>query len=140
MNPATDCGAPPACEKFQCTAAHVCQAIADTTQNGMACGARAGSSARTARAPSPTAVCGNGVEETGEDCDFGAQNGPNSGCEAVTCKFSCANAAACDDGNACNGAETCDAVTATNGGSGKKCNAGTAAVATAPPAARARSA
>ena len=52
-------------------------------------------------------------------------NGPNSGCEAVTCKFSCANAAACDDGNACNGVETCDPVTATNGGTGHKCNAGT---------------
>jgi cysteine-rich repeat protein len=71
-------------------------------------------------------VCGNGVVEPGEDCDFGSGNGPNTGCESVTCKFSCANAAACDDGNACNGVETCDAVTAGNGGMGKKCDAGTA--------------
>ena len=120
--PTTDCGAPPACEMFQCTS-HVCQAVADASQNGMACGS--GLVCKDGACAAPTAVCGNGVVETGEDCDFGAQNGPNTGCEATTCKFSCANAAACDDGNACNGAETCDAVTATNGDMGKKCNAGT---------------
>lgn len=123
----TDCGAAPDCEKFQCTAGHVCEAVADSTLNGMTCGASgAGLVCKDGACAAPTATCGNGIVETGEDCDFGAQNGSNTGCEAVTCKFSCANAAACDDGNACNGAETCDAVTATNGGTGKKCNAGTA--------------
>ena len=37
-----------------------------------ACAARC-SCARTARAPRATAVCGNGVVEPGEDCDFGAR-------------------------------------------------------------------
>jgi cysteine-rich repeat protein len=124
-NPATDCGAAPDCEMFQCTG-HVCQAIADSTKNGMACGASgSGFVCKDGACAAATAVCGNGVVESGEDCDFGAQNGPNSGCEAVICKFSCTSAASCADGNACNGAETCDAVTATNGGTGKKCNAGT---------------
>ncbi len=123
VNPATDCGAPPVCEKFQCTTAHLCEAVADTSQNGNACGSML--VCKDGACAAASAVCGNGVVEPGEDCDFGTGNGPNSGCEAVTCKFSCANAAACDDGNACNGVETCDPVTATNGGTGHKCNAGT---------------
>ncbi len=124
VTPTTDCGAPPACEKFQC-AAHVCMAVADTSLNGMSCGTPGGMLVcNNGSCAAASAVCGNGVVETGEDCDFGAQNGPNSGCE-TNCKFSCTNAAGCSDGNACNGAETCDAVTATNGGTGKKCDPGT---------------
>ena len=123
VDPTADCGAPPVCEKFQCTGTHLCQAVPDATQNGNACGSNL--VCKDGACSSPTAVCGNGVVEPGEDCDFGADNGPNTGCEKDTCKFSCANAAACDDGNPCNGAETCDPVTATNGGMGHKCNAGT---------------
>ena len=79
VTPTTDCGAPPDCEKFQCTAGHVCQAIADTSKNGMACGASgAGLVCKDGACASPTATCGNGVVESGEDCDFGAQNGPNT--------------------------------------------------------------
>ena len=123
VNATTDCGTPPVCELFQCTAAHVCQAVPDATQNGNSCGSNL--VCKDGACIAPTAVCGNGIVEPGEDCDFGAQNGPNTGCEKDICKFSCANAAACDDGNACNGSETCDPVTATNGGMGQKCNAGT---------------
>ncbi|HEX9103663.1 MAG TPA: DUF4215 domain-containing protein, partial [Polyangia bacterium] len=123
VNPATDCGAPPVCQKFQCTTAHVCQAVADTSQNGNACGSNL--VCKDGGCIAPTAVCGNGIVEAGEDCDFGANNGPNTGCESGTCKFSCANQAACDDGNPCNGVETCDPVTAANGDVGHKCNAGT---------------
>jgi cysteine-rich repeat protein len=123
VDPTTNCGAPPVCEKFQCTGTHLCQAVPDATQNGNACGSNL--VCKDGACIAPTAVCGNGVVEPGEDCDFGADNGPNSGCEKDICKFSCANAAACDDGNACNGVETCDPVTAANGGMGHKCNAGT---------------
>jgi len=124
VNAATDCGAAPVCEKFQCTTAHVCEAVADSSQNGNMCGSML--VCKDGACAGASAVCGNGVVEAGEDCDFGTGNGPNTGCEAVTCKFSCANATACDDGNACNGVETCDAVTGGNGGSGKKCDPGTA--------------
>ncbi len=125
VNPATDCGAPPVCEKFQCTTAHVCEAIPDASQNGMACGSML--VCKDGACAAATAVCGNGIVETGEDCDFGSGNGPNTGCEANTCKFSCANAAACDDGNVSNGTETSDPVTVGTG-MGQKCNAGTALV------------
>ncbi len=123
VNPATDCGTPPVCEKFQCTTAHLCQAVPDSSQNGNACGSNL--VCKDGGCIGATAVCGNGIVEAGEQCDFGAQNGPNTGCEAGTCQFSCANQAACDDGNPCNGTETCDPVTAMNGGMGQKCNAGT---------------
>src|SRR2546423_12347564 len=123
VNPATDCGAAPVCEKFQCTTGHVCQAVADATQNGNSCGSML--VCKDGACAAPSAVCGNGVVEPGGDCDFGTGNGPNRGWEAVTCKYSCADAAACADGNECNGVESCDLVTAGNGGTGKKCNAGT---------------
>ncbi|MGZ3443359.1 MAG: DUF4215 domain-containing protein, partial [Polyangia bacterium] len=123
VNPATDCGAPPVCEKFQCSTAHVCQPVPDASQNGMSCGSML--VCKDGACASAAAVCGNGIVETGEDCDFGNANGPNTGCEANTCKFSCANAAACNDGNVCNGTETCDPVTVGTA-MGQKCNAGTA--------------
>ncbi|MEB2314226.1 MAG: MopE-related protein [Polyangiaceae bacterium] len=47
------------------------------------------------------AGCGNGIVESGEDCD---SNDP--GC--TKCKWTCTADANCDDGNACNGKETCD--------------------------------
>lgn len=121
VNPATDCGTPPACEKWSCTAAHLCLAVADATKNGMSCGSNL--VCKDGACIAPTAVCGNGVVEPGEDCDFGSGNGPNTGCES-NCKFSCANAAACDDGNPCNGVEKCDPVTVM-GHMGQKCDPGT---------------
>src|SRR5262245_22378837 len=123
VNPASDCGTPAVCTKFSCSAAHVCTTEADPAQNGTSCGS--GLVCKDGACSAPTASCGNGIVEAGEDCDFGAGNGPNTGCEKVTCKFSCANAAACDDGNACNGAETCDPITV-GSSTGKKCNPGTA--------------
>jgi cysteine-rich repeat protein len=69
------------------------------------------------------ATCGNGIVEAGEQCDFGAGNGPNTGCES-NCQFSCQTSPNCDDGNPCNGAETCDPVTV-SGHMGQKCDPGT---------------
>jgi cysteine-rich repeat protein len=72
-----------------------------------------------------SAVCGNGIVEAGEDCDFGAGNGPGSGCEA-TCRYSCKTSPdSCDDGDPCNGAEVCVPVTV-NGQAGQRCQSGTA--------------
>ncbi|MGZ3419032.1 MAG: DUF4215 domain-containing protein [Polyangiales bacterium] len=71
-----------------------------------------------------SANCGNGTLEAGEDCDFGAGNGPGTGCEK-SCKFSCTKSPdSCSDGNACNGTETCGNVTV-GGKTGQKCSAGT---------------
>src|SRR5262249_41976905 len=48
-----------------------------------------------------------------------------SGCEP-NCTFSCTKAPnTCDDGNPCNGAETCNTVTGPTGTPGQKCAAGT---------------
>lgn len=70
--------------------------------------------------------CGDGYVDAGagEQCDFGALNGPNAGCE-TTCKYSCiVSPNSCADGNACNGAEACNMVVV-GGQAGLKCVAGT---------------
>jgi cysteine-rich repeat protein len=124
-DPATDCAAAPACQVASCGADHTCANIADSTQDGMSCGTSM--ACQNGMCLSTMAVCGDGVLELGEDCDFGtANNGAGTGCES-NCKFSCANAAACDDGNVCNGAEMCVA-NMVNGATGQVCQAGTAAM------------
>ena len=50
-------------------------------------------------------VCGNGVVETGEQCDDG-NNDPGDCC-SWNCQFEEADSS-CNDGNACNGPDTCD--------------------------------
>jgi len=53
-------------------------------------------------------TCGDAVVDAGEECDDG--NGVAfDGCEPTTCTFTCSTDAACDDGAACNGDETCGA-------------------------------
>lgn len=123
-DPAADCPAAPACQIASCDANHACANVADSAQNGMSCGSSM--ACQNGMCLSTMAVCGDAVVEFGEDCDFGtANNGPGTGCE-TNCKFTCANAAACDDGNVCNGAEACVSVTV-NGGMGQICMAGSAA-------------
>lgn len=88
--------------------------------DGTACGG--GKVCKAGVCTTPTAACGNGVIETGEACDLGAQNGTGAGCSS-TCQLDCATDANCADGNACNGAETCVNATV-NGQVVKKCQAG----------------
>ena len=118
-NAATDC-APVACSTTSCSATHLCQAASDPSKNGQTCAT--GLVCNNGACIAPGATCGNGVKEGGEDCDFGAQNGPGTGCE-FNCKFSCANAAACVDMNPCDQAPTCGPVTV-NGQTGQKCTLG----------------
>lgn len=117
VNAATDCGMPPACQTFTCSASHTCQAAADTSQNSMACG----SNGETCNNGSCTGgVCGNGVVEAGEQCDFVGGNGPGSGCEA-DCQFSCTILPnSCDDLDPCNGTEMC-AMISVSGQAGQQC-------------------
>lgn len=123
VNAATDCAAAPACKKQTCNAAHACEAVADTAQDGMTCGSNL--VCNNGACVAPTAVCGNGVTETGEDCDFGMGNGAGTGCE-TNCTFSCTLLPdSCNDGNPCNGTETCTMVTV-NTHAGQKCTSTTA--------------
>src|SRR2546429_43722 len=45
-------------------------------------------------------TCGNGIVESGEQCDLGAANG-NASCCKMNCSFANAGAACTDDGNPC---------------------------------------
>ena len=83
VNPATDCPAAPACNLEQCTAQHTCQTVADSSQNGHACGA--GGTCNAGTCQTSGASCGNGVLEGTEQCDD--SNLTNlDGCDA-SCKF-----------------------------------------------------
>ena len=72
------------------------------------------------------ATCGDGFTTPPEQCDFGTGNNvAGSGCQP-NCTFSCTtNPNSCDDGNPCNGTETCNMVTGPNNTPGQKCAAGT---------------
>ncbi len=65
------------------------------------------------------AVCGDGIVNGDDECDNGPDNASGSGCEA-DCHYSCHTDSDCDDGNPCNGVETCQSVAG-----GRACKAGT---------------
>ena len=72
-------------------AAHVCQAVADTSQNGMSCGsnARRAKTARCRRAR----PCAATASSRGRGLRLRQRRtGRTRGCESGTCKFSCASA------------------------------------------------
>ena len=118
-DPAADCPPPLECQKAVCAADHTCASQTDPAKEGTACGANGLCKQGACALP----VCGDGVVEGMEQCDFGAGNGPNTGCEA-TCSFSCGKMPdTCPDANTCNGAEVCGSVIV-NGGMGQACLAG----------------
>jgi cysteine-rich repeat protein len=120
-NPMTDCKmAAPACEKWSCDVNHACAAIADGTLDGKACGMNLVCKAGACIAQN--AVCGNGVVEMGEDCDFGNANGPGTGCE-MNCKFSCVKMPNSCALNPCTMPPTC-ATVMVNGHAGQACMPG----------------
>jgi cysteine-rich repeat protein len=135
-DPATDCGAAPVCQKAQCAdvtgaggkVGQSCGFVADASVNGTSpAGCAAPSACQNGACSAPGAMCGNGVPETGEECDFGAGNGAGTGCE-ISCKFSCSTAAdTCADANPCNGTEACGTVMV-GGQAGQACQPGTPVV------------
>src|SRR5438552_769265 len=56
-------------------------------------------------------LCGNGVLDSGEDCDLGASNGAASNCCTASCTFTAAGTT-CNDGNVCDVNGTCDGASA----------------------------
>jgi cysteine-rich repeat protein len=122
-----------------CNGVEACKDVMVGGKTGQKCAAGTAAADGTASGTGNTckagvcasATCGNGTLDTGEDCDFGAGNGPGTGCEK-SCKFSCTKTPtdSCSDGNACNGVETCGTVTV-SGKTGQKCSPGTALAACA---------
>jgi cysteine-rich repeat protein len=51
-------------------------------------------------------LCGNGAVDSGEECDDG-NHIPDDGCE-FNCTYTCSHNSDCDDGQVCNGEETCN--------------------------------
>jgi cysteine-rich repeat protein len=105
-----------------CSATHTCTA-GTPLPNGTGCGpAGQGEVCNGGVCSAPK--CGDGIVETGEDCDFGAGNGLGTGCEA-TCKFSCTKTPeSCVTVDLCAGTNACTAVTV-GGAAGQKCVTGT---------------
>jgi cysteine-rich repeat protein len=121
-NPLTDCPAAPACQAAACGADQTCTTQSDPAQDGASCGS--GMVCQSGACVAVSATCGDGVVQAGEQCDFGSGNGPGTGCEA-SCTFSCTMTPdSCDDGEPCDGTESCNAVTV-NGATGQACAAGT---------------
>ena len=104
-----------------CGAKHTC-AAGTPLPNGTACGPSGQGEVCKAGVCSPPS-CGDGIVETGEDCDFGAGNGVGTGCEA-TCKFSCKKSPeSCVTVDICTGTITCTTVNV-SGAAGQKCVTG----------------
>jgi cysteine-rich repeat protein len=119
VDAAADCPDPPTCQAAACSATATCAPVPDPTQNGADCGA--GMVCKDGACAAP--VCGDGAVEGMEQCDFGAGNGPGTGCEA-TCVFSCTKSPdSCPDMEACNGVEVCTTVIV-GGNTGQACAPG----------------
>lgn len=123
--PAADCPLPADCQMPVCSPQHTCAEATDPAKQGLQCGGGAGYTCQNGACSAPGAVCGNGAVEMGEECDFGASNGPGTGCEA-NCTYSCTTSPdSCSDNNPCNGVEVCATVMMGNA-VGQACQPGTA--------------
>ena len=91
-----------------CSADHVC-AAGTPPAAGSACTMAAGGGGVCRGADCVTSGCGNGVPDSGEDCDDG-NDVEGDGCDN-DCSFSCTEDSQCTDGDICNGGETCDTTT-----------------------------
>lgn len=124
VNAGTDCKGVPTCEIATCNN-KLCSLAPDPAKNTQPCSSGGGSGTCKSGACT-TGTCGDPTLDPGEQCDFGSgANVAGSGCEP-TCLFSCQSDTDCDDGDPCNGTETCVVVPASGGASaGKKCVPGT---------------
>lgn len=121
-----DCKSPQDCDdKLTCNGAETCALATHTcapgtaVANGTACMMANNAAGVCNVGECVQAGCGNKAVDQGEDCDDG-NNVETDGCTSK-CKFTCAGAMDCDNGNACDGTETCDLASHT-------CKAGVAVV------------
>ncbi|KAE8320876.1 Metallo-peptidase family M12-domain-containing protein [Aspergillus sergii] len=80
-------------EFSQCTIGNICSALGGNSVKSSCLSDNRGVTTYTGH------QCGNGIVESGEDCDCGGEEscGDNSCCDAKTCKFK--SGAVCDDAN-----------------------------------------
>jgi cysteine-rich repeat protein len=84
---------------------HVCKSGTDST-DGVTCTILGGTPGACNGGTCAALGCGNKIVTAGEDCDDG-NDVDGDGCDN-DCLFSCKSNADCDDGDVCNGVETCD--------------------------------
>jgi hypothetical protein len=77
------------------------------------CGSAPGIYYEVGSSTPPPATCGNGVVETGEACDLGAQNGATGSCCDKACQFMPATAVCRPSQSGCDKADTCTGTSAT---------------------------
>ncbi|MBI5500079.1 MAG: hypothetical protein HY907_07530 [Deltaproteobacteria bacterium] len=122
-----DCDDGAACSGTETCADHAC--VAGTPlPDGDPCTTAGGEPGACRDGTCTSAACGNGVVDTGEDCDDG-NTAAGDGCEP-DCSWTCAADPDCDDGNPCTGAEACTdhvCVAGTPPPDGDPCTTGTGA-------------
>jgi cysteine-rich repeat protein len=83
-DPATQCAATaPACQKFACKADHTCEVVVDEAANLKPCDQSNAANVCVVGACKAAPVCGNGIQELGEECDDGNSLGLD-GCNRCT--------------------------------------------------------
>lgn len=88
------------------TATHTCEAGA-AAPGGTPCVLDDGSAGICNGGLCAPAGCGNGVMESGEECDDGANGNNADGCRD-DCQYTCETDDDCSDADMCTGTETCD--------------------------------